>query len=105
LGRGRSFWKKKRGIRKFFNNFQNLINEVKKRVKFFYFKSKLKLYMSENKRIKTFFGVNDATSLAGSMIGSGIFIVTAMARDISSVAFNHLVSDCDYRRCRISYGN
>jgi hypothetical protein len=39
------------------------------------------------------------------MIGSGIFIVTAMARDIGSVAFNHLVSDCDYRRCRISYGN
>jgi APA family basic amino acid/polyamine antiporter len=49
-------------------------------------------------------GLIDATSLvAGSMIGSGIFIVTAaMARDIGSAAFNHLVSDwLDYRRCRI----
>jgi hypothetical protein len=34
------------------------------------------------------------------------FIVTAaMARDIGSAAWLHLVSDwLDYRRCRISYG-
>jgi APA family basic amino acid/polyamine antiporter len=54
------------------------------------FKSQLKLYMSENKMgLKRSLGLVDATSLvAGSMIGSGIFIVTAaMARDIGSAAW------------------
>jgi APA family basic amino acid/polyamine antiporter len=42
--------------------------------------------MSENKTgLKRSLGLIDATSLvAGSMISSGIFIVTAMARDIGS---------------------
>jgi APA family basic amino acid/polyamine antiporter len=44
--------------------------------------------MSKIKRIKRSLGLIDATSLvAGSMIGSGIFIVTAaMARDICCLA-------------------
>ncbi len=45
--------------------------------------------MSENKELKRTLGLFDATSIvAGSMIGSGIFIVTAiMMRDIGSVGW------------------
>lgn len=50
--------------------------------------------MSENKtELKRSLGLLDATSLvAGSMIGSGIFIVTsAMARDVGSAAWLLLI--------------
>jgi len=45
--------------------------------------------MSENAELKRTLGLMDATSIvAGSMIGSGIFIVTAaMMRDIGSVGW------------------
>lgn len=45
--------------------------------------------MSEQKELKRSLGLIDATSIvAGSMIGSGIFVVTVyMARDLGSAAW------------------
>ena len=48
-----------------------------------------RIAMSQNQELKRTLGLFDATSIvAGSMIGSGIFIVTTiMARDIGSVGW------------------
>jgi APA family basic amino acid/polyamine antiporter len=60
--------------------------------------------MSENKTgLKRSLGLIDATSLVAGSMGSGIFIVAAMARDIGSAAWLLIIwlVTGDYRRCRI----